>query len=138
MPTAAQHASWLCAALQRQVTTAFCQHSHTYASLPFMQFCSCPTVMHSRFAQDFKHASWLCAALQKQVKTALCQHSHTYASLLHSCSSKQRFQPKLYVHTFCQITWCAHRGTLSSGSLFRIANKENNTGERCTTGTAET
>ncbi len=43
---------------------ALCHHSHTYASLPFIQVCKCPTVMHSTVAQDTKHALWLRVALQ--------------------------------------------------------------------------
>ncbi len=50
----------LTAALQKQLTTAWCHYSHTYASLPYIQVCKCPTQMHSRFAQDRKHAFRLC------------------------------------------------------------------------------
>ncbi len=52
-------------------TAALCHHSHTYASLPLVQVCSYPTLMHSRFGQDTEHAFSTTAALHKQLHSSL-------------------------------------------------------------------
>ena len=62
------------------------QNRLTYASLPSIPVCNCPTLKHSRFAQDRKHAFWL---------TALCKNSRLVSPQSHLC--------KFAFHTCLQL-----------------------------------
>jgi len=90
-----QHAFWLSAALQKQVTAALYQYSHTYASLPAIQICICPMLLHIRFAQDTQQAVWLTAAVQQLLTAPLCKRLHK-----------------------CTCTWVFRRAGLSQTALF--------------------